>query len=83
MPLASGQCDTGQELDSDGYHLITCKTGGGWVISHNNMVSAWSDCLSQLQLHHEKNPAEGMLILKMDQTWSATTQKAVATRRER
>ena len=30
------------------------KTGGGPVISHNNKVSAWSDCLSQLQLHHVK-----------------------------
>ena len=28
MPLASGQCDCGKELDSDGYHLVTCKTGG-------------------------------------------------------
>ena len=42
MPLASGQCDCGEELDSDGYHLITCKTGGGPVISHNNIVSALS-----------------------------------------
>ena len=58
MRLASGQCDCGKELDSDGYHLITCKTGGCPVISHNNMVSAWSDCLSQLQLHHVKEPRE-------------------------
>ena len=56
MPLASGQCDCGKELDSDGYHLIACKTGGGPVISHNNMVSALSDCLCQLQLHHVKEP---------------------------
>ena len=56
MPLASSQCDCGKELDSDGYHLITCKTGDGPVISHNNMVSAWSHCLSQLQLHHVKEP---------------------------
>ena len=56
MPLASGQCDCGNKLDSDGYNLITCKTGGGPVISHNNMVSAWSDCLSQLRLHNVKEP---------------------------
>ena len=56
MPLASGQCDCGKELDSDEYHLITCKTGGSPVIRHNNMVLAWSDCLSQLQLHHVKEP---------------------------
>ena len=29
MPLASGQCDCGKELDSDGYHLITCKVKAG------------------------------------------------------
>ena len=56
MPLASGQCNCGKELDSDGHHLITCITGGGPVISHNKMVSAWSDCLSQLQLHHVRKP---------------------------
>ena len=69
MPLASGQCDCGKELDSDGYH-ITCKTGGGHVIRHNNIVSAWSDCLNQLQLHHVRNPEKGMSILKTDQTYS-------------
>ena len=41
MLLTSGKCVCGKELDSDGYHLITCKTGDGPVISHNNMVSAW------------------------------------------
>ena len=56
MPLASGQCECGKELESDGCHPITCKTGGGPVIRHNNIVSAWSDCLSQLQLHHVKDP---------------------------
>ena len=28
------------------------------VISNNNIVSAWSDCLNQLQLHHVKEPRE-------------------------
>ena len=85
-------------------------TGGGPVISHNNMVSAWSDCLSQLQLHHVKEPrgryvnsedrsdivvfdsASGVdleLDIALAHPWSneieglsATTQRAVATRRE-
>ena len=32
------------------------KKSRGPVISHNKMVSAWSDRLSQLQLHHVKEP---------------------------
>ena len=44
------------ELDIQGYHLITCKTGGGQVHTHNSIVSAWSNCLSQLNLLHKLEP---------------------------
>ena len=27
--------------DADGFHLITCKTGGG---PHDSMMSVWSEC---------------------------------------
>ena len=27
MPVVSGQCDCGKELDQEGYHLVMCKTG--------------------------------------------------------
>ena len=30
--------------------------GGGPVWQHNSVVSGWSYCLSELQLHHRKEP---------------------------
>ncbi len=53
IPASSSCCDCGKQLDIQGYHLITCKTGGGPVITHNSIVSAWSNCLSQLNLPHK------------------------------
>ena len=38
---------------------ITCSLGnlgGGPVWQHNSVVSGWSDCLNELQLHHRKEP---------------------------
>ena len=52
----SSSCDFGKELDIQGYRLITCKTGGGPVHTHNSIVSAWSNCLSQLNLLHKLEP---------------------------
>ena len=52
----SSSCDCGKELDIQGYHLITCKTGAGPVHAHNSIVSAWSNCLSQLNLSHKLEP---------------------------
>ena len=40
IPASSNCCDCGKELDIQGYHLITCKTGGGPVHTHNSIVSA-------------------------------------------
>ena len=53
---SSSCCDCGKELDIQGYHLITCKTAGGPVHTHNSIVSAWSNCLSQLNLPHKLEP---------------------------
>ena len=39
-------CNCGDSLDDSGYHLITCKTGGGPVWTHDSVVSTWSDCLT-------------------------------------
>ena len=55
MP-SSSCCDCGKKLDIQGYHLITCKTGGGPVHTHNSIVSTWSNCLSQLNLSHKLEP---------------------------
>ena len=43
IPALSNCCDCGKEMDIQGYHLITCKTGGGQVHTHNSIVSAWSN----------------------------------------
>ena len=58
MPFNScvTHCNCGRELDADGYHLFTCKLGGGPVWEHNNLVAEWCQCLRDLQLHHEKEP---------------------------
>ena len=57
MPFNScvTHCNCGTELDADGYHLLTCKLGGGPVWEHN-LVAEWCQCLRDLQLHHKKEP---------------------------
>ena len=42
----------------EGYHLMTCKYtyGGGPVCAHNTMMSGWSECLSDLLIHHQLEP---------------------------
>ena len=60
MPFKSciNKCECGVELDETGYHLLTCKFGGGPVWQHNSIVSGWCSCLNKLQLHHRKEPRE-------------------------
>ena len=50
------KCECGAELDREGYHLITCKYGGGPVWTHNTLVSGWSECLSDLLICHQIEP---------------------------
>ena len=57
------KCDCGRPLeihgeDADGFHLITCKTGGGPVRTHDSMMSVWSECLSSLHLPHKCEPRD-------------------------
>ena len=58
LPLSATLCDCGTALDPEGYHLITCKTGGGPVWSHNSIVSAWSECLKRVSLPHTVEPRD-------------------------
>ena len=51
-------CNCGDSLDDSGYHLITCKTGGGPVWTHDSVVSTWSDCLRSIDIHHKKEPRQ-------------------------
>ena len=60
LPLPSSDCvrncDCGVKLDSLGYHLLTCKFGGGPVWQHNSLVSTWSKCLNELQIPNQIEP---------------------------
>ena len=38
-------CECNSVIDNQGYHLLTCKHGGGPVWAHNNIVSGWADCV--------------------------------------
>ena len=50
------QCDCGASLDEYGYHLLTCKYGGGPVWQHNIIVSTWAKCLDELSIPHQIEP---------------------------
>ena len=52
------KCDCRKQLNSEGYHLLTCKTEGGPVWTHNTIVNVWSECLSQLHINHIREPRE-------------------------
>ena len=60
MPLASAfdKCNCGQPNDREGYHLLTCKHGGGPIWTHGTIVSVWSDCLRNLSITHRTEPRE-------------------------
>ena len=49
------KCECGAVLDDKGYHLLTCKKGGDPVWLHDSIMSEWSDCLRQLQIHHKRD----------------------------
>ena len=52
--LTDGQTD--RQTDDSGYHLLTCKTGGGPVWSHESILTVWSDCFGGLHSHHRREP---------------------------
>ena len=58
MPLGSvvPVCECGKDIDKDGYHLLTCKTGGGPIWTHETLSSVWSDCLQHLKMSHQREP---------------------------
>ena len=41
MPFGSwlSHCECGKVLDKDGYHLLSCKHGGGLIWQHDSVVS--------------------------------------------
>ena len=56
MPLHSvtKTCECGKDIDCHGYHLITCKTRGGPVWTHETVANIWSDCLKHLHITHQR-----------------------------
>ena len=38
----------GRNIDREGFHLLTCKSGGGPIWSHNSIVSVWRDYLQEV-----------------------------------
>ena len=49
-------CNCRATLDGSGYHLLTCKSGGGPVWSHEAIASTWSNCLREINVHHRREP---------------------------
>ena len=49
-------CNYGALIDDSGYHLLTCKTGGRPVWSHELISSVWSDRFRGLHIHHRREP---------------------------
>ena len=58
LPPWATKCECGKSLDVEGYHLLTCKMGGGPVWSHNYVVLCWSECMSSLQCQHQIEPKD-------------------------
>ncbi|XP_065835800.1 uncharacterized protein [Oscarella lobularis] len=52
LPFAAGvsTCECNANIDRRGYHLLTCKFGGGPVWAHNCVVSGWADCVGDAGL---------------------------------
>ena len=46
------KCHCGTLQDDSGYHLLTCKSEGGSIWTHEAIASVWSDCLRDLHIHH-------------------------------
>ena len=54
------ECECRQQLDGSGYHLLTCKLGGGPVWQHDPIVSGWSDLLRELHVPTKQSPKKGI-----------------------
>ena len=46
------RCKYGKEIDSDGFHAITCKNGSGPMWPHISVL-CWSECLREVDLHQK------------------------------
>ena len=51
-------CNCAHSLDDNGYHLVTYKTDGGPVRTHDSVVSTWADCQRSLEVRYKKEPLQ-------------------------
>ena len=56
ISLAIERCECSKINDREGYHLLTCKTGGGPIWSHKSEANVWCDCLRDLNITHRREP---------------------------
>ena len=50
------KCHCGTLLDDSGYHLLTCKSGGDPIWTHDAITTVWPDCLRDLHIYHRREP---------------------------
>ena len=56
MSSAIERCECSKINDREGYHLLTCKTGGGPIWSHESVANVWCDSLRDLNITHRREP---------------------------
>ena len=56
MSSAIERCECSKINDRKGYHLLTCKTGGGPIWSHESVANVWCDSLRDLNITHRREP---------------------------
>ena len=47
-------CGCEKDVDGDGYHFLTFKSGGGPIRTHETLSSVWSNCLQQLNMTYQQ-----------------------------
>lgn len=73
-------CNCGTQLDRDDFHLLICKLGGGLLLTHNSVLSCWTDCLWDVDvlykkkfttdaMHTRTNWTSPSITATMDRSW--------------
>ena len=59
MPMSSAieRCECSKTNDREGYHRLTCKTGGGPIWSHKSVANVWCNSLRDLNITHRREPS--------------------------
>ena len=83
MPIrhATSTCECGKGIDGDGdgYHLMTCKTGGGPVWTHGTLANTGVIVFSNLTSPIKESPETVTATVMIDQILWPLTLTLVAT----